>query len=338
VLALGEMVVRQATTIDQAIAILRDHPPAAGWIMVLSSGREQKGVAVEISRHHLAVIPMHDHTLAVANSYRDPAMQADEIAVNWSYPINSFHRTRRMNQLLADNYGRIDPQLGAEFLGDHFDLNTGRERATGDVIGQYSNVSSVVMDSTAMDVWVGAGPAPVCNTHYVGFNFEDGFKGPGNFTPLAVLHGTWEDDPRLAAYRLFISADKKFSADDPAGAVSDLEKALAIDADEPVYAQVAGLILLRTGSPEAAAVMFQKALALPQTPHKQSLGHLWLARAYDLQGKRELALAEYNQVLAVTPLNPEVSKAAEKGLKTPFRKSGAAKISVDFGSGDSYGY
>ncbi|HUT54880.1 MAG TPA: C45 family autoproteolytic acyltransferase/hydrolase [bacterium] len=338
VLILGEKIVREAATIDQAVAILREHPPAAGWIMVVSSSKEGRGVAVEISRHHLAVIPMRDHTLAVANSYRSPELKADEIAVNWSYPINSFHRTRRMNQLLSDNHGRIDPQKGAEFLGDHHDLNTGRERATGDVIGQYSNVSSVVMDTTAMDLWVGQGPAPVCNTRYIGFSFEDGFKGPGKFTELPVLHGAWENDPRLAAYRLFISAEQKSSADDPAGAVADLQQALAIDPDEPVYAQVAGLILLRTGNPDAAAAMFPKALALPQTPHKQSLGHLWLARTYDLENKRDQATEEYRNVIAVTPLDPEIEKAAERGLKTPFKQSQAAKISVDFGSGDSYGY
>jgi hypothetical protein len=339
VLILGEKVIREATTIDEAVAVLREHPPAAGWIMVVSSASEGRGVVVEISRHHLAVIPMQDHTLAAANSYRSPEMQADEIAVNWSYPINSFHRTRRMNQLLRNNHGLIDPQKGAEFLGDHYDLNTGEERATGDVIGQYSNVSSVVMDSTAMNFWVALGPTPVCNSRYIGFNFEDGFKGPGKFTDLPVLHGIWENDPRLTAYRLFISAEKNFSRnDDPAGAVEDLRKALTIDPKEPVYAHLAGLLLLRTGKPEFAAKMFEKALSLPQTSHKESLGHLWLARSYDLQGKREQALEGYEKVLAIYPLNPKVRKAADKGLKKPYKRGEAEKLSVDFGSGDSYSY
>jgi len=296
-------------------------------------------VAVELSRHHLAVVPMEDHALAVANTYRTPELQRDEIAVNWSYPLNSFHRTRRMNQLLREHHGRIDPQKGAEFLGDHYDLNTGRERATGDVIAQYHNVSSVVMDVTAKDLWVAVGPAPVCNTHYVGFNFEDGFAGPGKLADLPVLRGTWEGNPRLAAYRHYIRADQLFAReDDLEGALNELKAAMAIDPSEPTYAQMAGLLLLRSEKPAEAAVMFGKALALPQSVHKESLSRLWLGRSYDLTGERESAREQYQAALGLSPLHPKVQAAAEEGLKKPYPARQAGKVSVDFGSGDSYTY
>ncbi|OGP59694.1 MAG: hypothetical protein A2V67_02780 [Deltaproteobacteria bacterium RBG_13_61_14] len=339
VFCLADKIVREAGTLEQAVAILRAHPPAAGFIMVVSSAQEQNGMAVEISRHRLAVLPLTNSTLAIANSYRNPEMQADEISADWSEAINSFARTRRMKQLLQENFGRMDPQKGAEFLGDHFDLYTGRERATGDVIAQNSNLGSVVMDSTAMTFWIASGRAPVGNSRYAGFHFEDGFSGPEALRPLPALHGAWENDPRLEGLRLYIRAEAKYrQKNDPNGAISDLKDALALDPAEPVYAQVLGLLLLKTGQPEAAALMFQQALSLPQTFHKQSLGHLWLARSYDLQGRRDLARAEYQRVLAISPLHPRVRAAAAAGLKKAFTSKPASKISIVFGSGDSYSY
>ena len=337
ILPLGETVIRQAFTLDEAIALFRRHPTAAGWIAVVSDANRGQAVAIELSRHHQEVVPMTHETLAVSNRYRSPALQKDEISLNWSYPINFLHRQKRMEQLLMENFGRIDPQKGAEFLSDHGDNNTGRSRATGDVIAQYNNILAVVVDSTAMNIWLALGPAPVSNNRFVGFNFEDGFSG--KFTELADLHGTWEKDPRAEGLRLYIQAEDEFSLrDDPAAAAEKLAQAGAIDPREPVYAQVRGLILLRAGQPEKAAEMFQQALALPQTAAKQSLGHLWLGRSYDLMGKREPAIAEYHKISSLSPVDPRVLAAAGRGLKHPFTRKAAAKISVDFGSGDSYGY
>ena len=337
ILPLGEMVIRQATTLDEAIALFRQHPTAAGWIAVVSDAKTGQAVAIELSRHHQEVVAMTDNVLAVSNRYRSQVMQQDEISLNWSAAINFLHRQKRMEQLLAENFGKIDAQKGAEFLSDHWDNNTQRSRATGDVIAQFNNVQSVVVDSTAMNIWLALGPAPVSNNRFVGFNFEDGFNG--RFTGLADLHGTWEQDPRAQGLRLFISAeDELYFRDNPAAAVEKLGQALAIDPAEPVYAQVRGLILLRTGKPEAAAKMFEQALDLPQTAPKQSLGHLWLGRSYDLMGRREPAVVEYQKISGLSPQDPRVKAAAEQGLKHPFTRKAAAKISVDFGSGDSYGY
>jgi len=337
ILPLGETVIRQATTLDEAISLFRQHPTAAGWIAVVSDAKTGQAVAIELSHHHQEVVPMTNHVLAVSNRYRTPVMQQNEISLNWSAAVNFLHRQKRMEQLLAENFGKIDPQKGAEFLSDHWDNNTRRSRATGDVIAQFNNVQSVVVDSTAMNIWLALGPAPVSNNRFVGFNFEDGFNG--KFTELADLHGTWEQDPRAAGLRLYIQAEDEFSyRSDFAAACEKLQQALAIDPQEPVYAQIRGLILLRLGKPEEAAAMFQQALALPQTAPKQSLGHLWLGRSYDLMGKREQAAAEYRKISDLSPVDPRVKSAAERGLKHPFTRKAAASLSVDFGSGDGYGY
>lgn len=337
VMALGEKVIREAATLEEAVALLKKNLPAAGWIVMISDRKTGQAVVVELSRHHAEVIPMKNNLLATSNSYRSPVMREKEISVNWSYPVNSLSRLKRMNQLLAENSGRIDPPTGAQFLGDHGDVNTGQERATGDVIAQYHNIQSVVVDVTAGNFWIALGPAPVCNSRYVGFNFEDGFTG--HFRELPALAGRWENDPRLAGLHLYISANLKYSWEDqPELAAADLRSALEIDPGEPLYAELLGLLQIKAGRPAEAVPRFKQALALPQTAYKQGLGHLWLGRAYDLLGQRAEARAEYQKVLPLTPVDERIQTAARDGLKKPFPKKAAAKISIDFGSGDSYDF
>jgi len=338
IFSLADKILREAASMDQALSIIKNNRPSCGYIITISSAKEQKGIAIELTRRKMFLVPLENNTLAIANSFRTPELRKNEIAATWSEVINSQSRARRMTQLLRDNFGRIDPQKGAEFLGDHFDINIGRERATGDVISQSSNVSSVVIDSTAMKFWIASGRAPVANSSYAGFNFEDGFKGPEKLAELPALRGVWEKDPRIDGLRLFNSAQNNFERDDLEGSLKDIQSAMLLDPAEPVYAQTAGLLLLKTGKPGAAAPMFEKALSLPQTFHKQSLGHLWLGRSFDLQGKREQAKKEYQKVLLISPLNPSVKKAAETGIKKPFTPKQAKKIPIVFDCGDSYNY
>jgi hypothetical protein len=339
VMGLSDEIIRHARTLEDALAVLRRHPPAAGWILVISSARERRGLAVEISRNRLAVVPMDGGILAVANSYRTPELMPQQTSMNWAESINSYCRTKRMNQLLKANRGRIDPQRGAAFLGDHFDILSGGERATGDVIAQMSNVSSVVIDSSAGNFWVAVGPAPVCNSAYAGFRFEDGFGRPEDVRELPGLRGTWENDPRLAAYRRYIAAEAAYERGPGlTPAMAELKRAIALDPGEPVYAQVLGLVCLRAGRPAEAEALFTRALARPQSFHRRSLGHLWRARSLDLQGRRAEALADYRRALAVTPLNPQLREAAEDGLREPYSAAAARTVMLDFGSGDSYGY
>jgi len=43
-------------------------------------------------------------------------------------------------------------------------------------------------------------------------------------------------------------------------------------------------------------------------------------------------------VLVISPLNPKIKTAAEKGLTAPFKPCQAKTISINFMSGDSYGF
>ena len=84
-----------------------------------------------------------------------------------------------------------------------------------------------------------------------------------------------------------------------------------------------GEVLLTAGQGDRAAKEFLAALKVENAePALVTMAHLYAARAFDLAGKRDDALAQYKQVLS----RPDIYDAhdgAKKGLREPFRVESA---------------
>ncbi|HKE60541.1 MAG TPA: hypothetical protein VKB46_27730, partial [Pyrinomonadaceae bacterium] len=92
-----------------------------------------------------------------------------------------------------------------------------------------------------------------------------------------------------------------------------------------------GEVLLMAGQPDRAAREF---LATTKVDHAEpglvTMAHLYAARAYDMAGKRDDALAQYKEVLA----RPDVYDAhdeAKKGLRQAYKGEQTAKPDVEQG-------
>lgn len=87
-----------------------------------------------------------------------------------------------------------------------------------------------------------------------------------------------------------------------------------------------GEVLLKAGEGERAAKEFLAATKAERAePALVTMAHLYAARAFDLSGKRNDALAQYREVLT----RPDIYSAhdeAKKGLKEPFRNDAHAGI------------
>jgi len=92
-----------------------------------------------------------------------------------------------------------------------------------------------------------------------------------------------------------------------------------------------GEVLLMAGQPERAAKEF---LATTKVDHPEpglvTMAHLYAARAFDMAGKRDEAVAQYKEVLG----RPDVYDAhdeAKKGLRQAYKGEQTAKTEVDQG-------
>jgi tetratricopeptide (TPR) repeat protein len=124
-------------------------------------------------------------------------------------------------------------------------------------------------------------------------------------------------------------AEARLSAGDVATASAMARQALAVHSDsiESVSQEArADFILARaaamTGHPGEAVDRFQKTLATTKEPRLLAWSHIYLGRMLDLDCKRDQAVSEYQQALAVRDGEQDTRLAAERGVKSAYTVKG----------------
>jgi len=337
---IGEKVIRKARSIKDAIETLKKFRPTVGWTFVISDAKKKDAVSVELSAKNMSVRRMDGGILWNSNNYISEELKEGELCINRSTSLNFEARYRRMKDLLEQNYGKIDIPKAIEFLGDHWDIYTNRTRATGDVIAQFNNLMSMIISSNEHKFWIANGPAPACNSTYVGFDILHEMTPVKDEKPLSLykdkkFYGT----RNYQGLRKYIEAEGAYFWDNDCGkAYKLLSEAIALDLNEPFYLQTKGLLCLKLGKFEEAKEVLNRALGLPQNDHKIATNHLWLGRSYDLLKERNKALDEYRQTLQNNDLDHRIRESAEMGLLKAYSSRKAARIEIDFYSGEPIEY
>ena len=124
-------------------------------------------------------------------------------------------------------------------------------------------------------------------------------------------------------------AEAKLASGDIPAATAMAQKALAGQSDtvaSTADAARAHFILARvdlmTGHPDEAIDDFQKTLAMSKEQRLLAWSHIYLGRMLDLECKRDQALAEYNEALAVRDGQLDTRLAAERGVKAAYVQRG----------------
>ncbi len=124
-------------------------------------------------------------------------------------------------------------------------------------------------------------------------------------------------------------AEAKLAQGDAASASAMARKALADRSDSlDAVAQEsrANFILARaaimTGHPDVAIDDFNKTISTSKDQRILAWSHIYLGRILDLDCKRDQAVAEYQQALAVRDGEQDTRLAAERGVKTPYAVKG----------------
>ena len=118
-------------------------------------------------------------------------------------------------------------------------------------------------------------------------------------------------------------AEAKLAAGDSASAAAMARQALAAAAKDPaVDTGRANFILARTailgGNPDEAMAGFQKAAETAKETRIRAWSHIYMGRMMDLACKREDAVGQYKEALAVRDGQQDTRLAAERGLKTAY--------------------
>jgi tetratricopeptide (TPR) repeat protein len=124
--------------------------------------------------------------------------------------------------------------------------------------------------------------------------------------------------------RLLAAARKLGDAQDPA-AVAAYESILEKYPELPEAQYGLARALVIRGDVERAKALLQKVIqrlsaegtAAGADPHTLAWAHVWLARIYDVQERRDLAVPEYRLALGIDGAPQSARSAAQKGLEKP---------------------
>lgn len=305
VIDLGHAVIKHASTLDEAVAILRENPSASSYGFTISSATEGRAIVVEVTSRAVEVVECQpgESFLVTTNRYHSPSLQVDEVSPGPAWLHNCDGRMRAARRAVQEGIGRggvsaVDLQ---RMLGDHRDPDTGEERPAVAVISQANTVQSVVIDATRRVVHVSVGEVPTGIGPYieVPFCWDE---------PIGVREVRASDEavhlPSFMvgdggrAHQHYIEASRLCDTAAPTEQIlAELDAALALAPTDPTYHFLAASIRLGSGEVQASITHFDIALAYENNPFQRGQVLLWASRAHSAARKTDRAEALRDELL-----------------------------------------
>ncbi len=339
--ALENRLIREASSLDEAVEIIRNTARSGSFAFVLTSWKENRAVVVECNSEEIAIRHPIEGRLTMSNvATANETMAAKDILMLIGSAQNPIARATRLQDRLAE-CDKLDIADLVGTLSDHVDPAAKCKRALGNVLAQPLTVTSAACDPENGRLWVATGKAPVSNNSYVGLKISEALAGTGPLVVEDTLTPPDSIDPhRLQALRLFVEAQNGFEADHSQWqkAAELIERAIECDTDEPIYRRVLARLLLRAERIEEAKAVALGAIELPQSSAEKAESLMLVGIADDLLGLRQEAVGRYDEALSqpfsptdpLTRLDLTTLGQLHKHRDQPFNTDDAAKLSVSF--------
>jgi hypothetical protein len=335
----GDQVMRHAHTLEEAVAILRDHPPVAGWTYVMTEGDTGRAAIYEVApgKENFYTLPSSQHQMGYSNVYWGSQFVDTEVDYYPQYRRANHARQQRVNDCLKE-LGERDEAIGpvdiAQILGDFTDPSTDRERLFGESIANVNTVASVVFEPENRRVWVAAGGSPTSRNWYIPFRLNAGGShtgGPDMTRRPFLPQKRWHHSAHGQAFELYRKACHRYWAGETNSRLLILiEHALALYPQEPNLHVLAGLLALRIGRAKRAEGAFRRALEQISNPARRAEIGLFLGWALDLQDQRGAAKYLYKRILRDEACDGATRTRARHGRWRRFSQSQAESLPLDF--------
>jgi hypothetical protein len=282
-------IARRAECLDDAIRIARERDVSSTWGIAIGSAREKSGLVLEIAGPSLEVVrPTPGASFLVcANRYRSEAMQAGQVAASAAWAQHSERRERRLRSLVEARTAPLTPESVARFMGDRHDVEAPSvRRRLGGILAQPTNVHCVVVSPGARRALVGVDRAPCCEGTWADLSWT--WDGPTGGWEIDATAGsgftaTLRDDvvaPHDAATLHVQDASRAYEADhDVVAARTSLEKAVAVDPDDPSLRLAAAWLAYEDRAFDRAMIHVHAGLARENESYRRGQLLLWGSRA-----------------------------------------------------------
>ncbi len=331
----ADEVMRQAHTIEEAIAILRRHPPICGWAYLMTEGDTGRAAILELApgREALSWLDADAPGMGYANTYTSAMMR--DVAVDY-YP--HYRRSSHARHKRAHAAAMARPQTPLEVataLADCTDPDTDQARLIGHTVMATNTISSVVFEPAQRRIWVAAGVSPTSRGWFVPFALSTPDRphegGPDLGVAPFCVAPDWPQTRQGRAFSLYRQAHKRYldvEGDD--ALLITLEHALALAPEESTLHMMTGLFALRAGRSARAEGALRRALELePHAPRRAEIA-LLLAMAIDVQGRRLEARHLYKRLSADADADPQVRALANARRRARASQQHVKHLAAEF--------
>ena len=347
--AIATRLIEQATSLDDAIALLTSVHAATGAAFALAHGARAAVVEVDGDGPGAVLFPPRIH-LAVGAPFRT----RKNVAAFCSSELlreQSWARLSRLNAL-ARAHTRHTPQTVATALGDDGDAYVPtRHRAFGNTVYDLFQVGAFVVDTGARAIFVADGSAravrwkemsldtlfgqtATLRRTFAAWSDDDDTTLPLHVRTSAIVHegftvwGRAADRPAEQARRLHADAARGALLDGAAGLAAAeklLADANALDRTEPLHALALAIVRLqRATAPESIAPLCAHVLAHEVSPYRRGLAGEIAARAAFVRGDRlDAARWKAEALDAISRAHPALQRRIRRLNAFGARRKGA---------------
>lgn len=343
IIAIGEEIISKAKTINEAVDIAKKNQTHASWTFVVSSGKENDAVAIEMTPKKVIARHAEDGILVHTNYFHSKELQRDEAVISGACNEDLFSRVCRMREILSSLRGKIEVSDLVETLADHMDPLTGEERVVGNTISVVTTVKSVVFEPEDLKFWISSRrESPTSDGEFLEVDTQKFWNADLDDTTIRRAVRKKPQNPALMksmthfreAYRHWhMKNDKPDYAEKTYAELKNAVKEYPSDGNLWIQSGILAFFLHRF---EEAQHHFLQAKSRKLSMFVTQVCNLYLARCYDLFGERKRALEFYASEAQVE--NPKLKKAYKKGIRRPYHQSETLSMMIDLQFADTLQY
>jgi hypothetical protein len=259
-------IMEQARSIDDVVALVKKTPVMVPDFYLVGDGKTGESAVIERTPRRLEVRRSNraDGTMLLANHALSPSFAADAENDRLKRYLTSGARFRRIEELVKHWRGQIDPKKALEILRDKkgaggVELGLGNRNALDAIIATHS----VVVDATALTIWVSSGPH--LTGRYVGFDLRKELGGQAQPNPPDLPPDPIVDTDEFRGFVLAqseLKAAERLKKRDPDRALEEARRAIGLEDKMPEPHRLVADLLRARGDRAGARKEYQRFLEL----------------------------------------------------------------------------
>jgi hypothetical protein len=254
-------IMENAHNLDEALKILRDAKVFVSTIWLVGSRADGKFVVVEKTPATTNVREPDGDTIVCPNHFETSGLKDSARNTNYMAEATSVSREERMNELLKENDGAIDPALAVNFLRDR-KLPGGISAGNGnrDSLNALIATHATVMDLSSNIFWAASPPNQLGK--FVAFdvnNFTN--ELPDKTVPADEMLSSGEYEKARESQKCLSDGQRALKKKDADAVLNFAEKAESLNPGFYQNATLRGRALLALNRQKDAAQAFETALA-----------------------------------------------------------------------------